>query len=982
MSSQRVQGSVALDQGISTAGDSVVSAGVLMRRRDPDIGLGGPLVEREQELATLGQGLVAALGGAGSSIVIEGAAGTGKSRLLSVAGNMARAAEMQVLSANASELERDFSFGVAIQLFEPEWTSTGPKDRAALLRGPARAAVALLERGSPEAAPSPVDQGYPLIHGLLWLAINLGSAGPLAMLVDDVHWCDRPSLQFLAYLADRLADLPILLIVAVRPDEAVAEQQALVARMSAPAAVILRPGPLTEAGVESLVQSAFPGADQAFVTTCARVTAGNPLLLMQLLAQLRTDGRPPDRDTAQRLTDLAPQAIVDSVVARLGTMPPEARMLASAIVVLGDGASLRHASRLAGLSSDAAAQAADGLAAVQMLRPGEPLSFVHPLIRSAIAASMPALARADAHGRAASILREDDVAAEIIAAHLLLSPAGADPNAVATLRAAARTALARGSAESAVRLLVRALAETSQPEVRAEILAELGQAEALDGLPGAIDRLAEAIKLTDSPRRRAELVLAQAQALYTRASYQQAAEVLDHALADLKVEDAALAAELESAYVSAASLVPSLAGDAWARRGRILEHLSDPPTPAQRSAVAHIAITASVLGEPRASVRELADLAWGDEALLQDGTVEGRSWPLLSGALLFADELERDLEICDAALADARDRGSPLAFATVSYCRSWPLYEQGRIVEAAANAEAALDARPLDSSTDLRAACGVLACCHLQTGQLDRAETALATIDDEEVRKSARYPFLLDVRAQLRLAQHRPEEALEDATHASELLQSEFAADNPGIVSWRSTEALAQLALGERHLARELAEEGLERARSIGVTRVVIRNLRVLGLAEDGAAGIERLTEAVRIGQRYPARLEYTHALVELGAALRRANERGAARRPLRKGLELSQEGGATALAEQAQTELTATGARRRRVQLSGVESLTPSERRVADLAAAGLTTRRIAESLFVTPKTVEYHLRHTYQKLDISSRTQLTDALGAQASS
>jgi DNA-binding NarL/FixJ family response regulator len=308
------------------------------------------------------------------------------------------------------------------------------------------------------------------------------------------------------------------------------------------------------------------------------------------------------------------------------------------------------------------------------------------------------------------------------------------------------------------------------------------------------------------------------------------------------------------------------------------------------------------------------------------------------------------------------------------------LYEQGRIVEAAANAEAALDARPVDSSTDVLAASGVLACCHLERGRLDEADSALATIEQEEVRTSGRYPFLLDVRAQLRLAQHRPEEALADATHAGERLQSEFAADNPGIVAWRSTAALAQLALGEPERARQLAEEGLKRARTIGVTRVVIRNLRVLGLADTGAAGIELLTKAVRIGQRYPVRLEYIHALVELGAALRRANERAAARRPLRKGLELSHRGGATALAEQAQTELTATGARPRRIQLSGVESLTPRERRVADLAAQGLTTRRIAEALFVTPKTVEYHLRHTYQKLGIRSRTQLTDALATDA--
>lgn len=161
----------------------------------------------------------------------------------------------------------------------------------------------------------------------------------------------------------------------------------------------------------------------------------------------------------------------------------------------------------------------------------------------------------------------------------------------------------------------------------------------------------------------------------------------------------------------------------------------------------------------------------------------------------------------------------------------------------------------------------------------------------------------------------------------------------------------------------------------------MIRDLRVLGLAKGGTAGIELLAEAVRIGHEYSPRLEYMHALVDFGAALRRANQRAAAREPLQKGLDLSHRGGLIALAMRAQIELTATGARTRRIQLAGVDSLTPSQRRVADLAARGLTTRRIAESLFVTPKTVEYHLRNVYQKLDISSRAQLADMLGGKES-
>jgi DNA-binding CsgD family transcriptional regulator len=120
-------------------------------------------------------------------------------------------------------------------------------------------------------------------------------------------------------------------------------------------------------------------------------------------------------------------------------------------------------------------------------------------------------------------------------------------------------------------------------------------------------------------------------------------------------------------------------------------------------------------------------------------------------------------------------------------------------------------------------------------------------------------------------------------------------------------------------------------------------------------------------------------ALVDLGAALRRTNQRAAAREPLQRADDLAREGGAQTLRERARTELQATGARpRREALLSGPASLTPSERRIAELAATGQSNREIALALFVTPKTVEYHLRNVYRKLDIATRRELTTALSA----
>ena len=142
--------------------------------------------------------------------------------------------------------------------------------------------------------------------------------------------------------------------------------------------------------------------------------------------------------------------------------------------------------------------------------------------------------------------------------------------------------------------------------------------------------------------------------------------------------------------------------------------------------------------------------------------------------------------------------------------------------------------------------------------------------------------------------------------------------------------------------------------------------------------GSSALREAVDLLGGTRARLSTPQALVDLGAALRRANRRKEARGPLREGLDRAHRCGAKALEERARTELEATGARPRKAVLTGVESLTPSERRVARMAAEGMTNREIAQSLFVTAKTVETHLRHVYPKLDVAKRTDLPDALDA----
>jgi DNA-binding CsgD family transcriptional regulator len=905
--------------------------------------------------------------------------------LLSAAGEIAGDSGMTVIGAQATELERDFPFGVAIQLFEPCFVTADRAAREDLFAGSARRAEELLagtwfDRGS-----ASTTGAYPVIHSLFWLACNLASASrdargerPLLMLVDDAHWSDPPSLRFLAYLAERIADLPIVLVVAIRDGHASADPSALAALRRASDSAALRPRALSRSGIAAVIQHHWPNVDEAFVSACARSSGGNPFLLVKLLEEVADRGHPPDAATASRLDELTPGSVLQSVLERLESTSAQARQVAHAIAVLGDGVSLPVVAELAGMDVESASRATDALAGEHLLTPGLPLAFRHPLIGSAVRASIAPAERGRAHCRAADLLRRQGAPPEQIAPHLLLAPPNGDPGAMRTLRAAASKALSSGAADIAVRLLKRALEERPAPEEYAELLADLGQAESAAGLPDAVERLEQAIEVTNEAPRRTELALAQAKALFDQARYEEAADALTAVVDEFDGSDPALRDEVDATFIATALFVPRLAEDAQRRGAKLLDRIGPAPSATQRRALAHMAHNASLRGRHRDTVVAIAERAWGDGHLLAVDSVEERPWQLLTTALLSVDEVERSLEIANTAVESARAEGSPTAYAAAGHCRAWPLYEQGRIDEAIADAEAALSVQPevWTRASHYRTAYATLALCHLQRGEFEPAETALSIIELPDVRETIHIPYLLEARARLRLAQHLPGDALRDATEAGRAMDR-FSFTSPGAVPWRTTAALAHLALGNGALARRLAAKELELARRCGLRRAEIRALRVLALTHRGEEAISLLSEAVELGHQLPPRLDLTEALLDLGAALRRANQRAAARGPLRAALELSERGGAKVLASRAQTELAASGARSRRVRRGGLEALTPSERRVGGLAARGLTTREMAEALFVTPKTVEFHLRNIYQKLDIGSRGELAARMG-----
>jgi DNA-binding CsgD family transcriptional regulator len=266
----------------------------------------------------------------------------------------------------------------------------------------------------------------------------------------------------------------------------------------------------------------------------------------------------------------------------------------------------------------------------------------------------------------------------------------------------------------------------------------------------------------------------------------------------------------------------------------------------------------------------------------------------------------------------------------------------------------------------------------VDAGDIRQAESELERVSLAETVPGLHVHFLVS-RARLRLEAGHPAAALEDLEAVGRHAES-MNFSNPAFLRWRSQAALALHRLGRLQEALELAREEVELSRRWEAPRAIGISLRALGLIEAGAAGERLLREAVEVLAESPARLEHARALIDLGAALRRANSRSEAREHLREGVDLAQRCGAAALVARGNAELAATGAHPRKGMLSGLEPLTASERRVAQLAAEEVSNKEIAQALFVTVKTVEVHLSRVYRKLDITSRRQLSGALSAPA--
>jgi predicted ATPase len=243
---------------------------------------------------------------------------------------LGQGAGVQVLGARGSELERSFSYGVVRQLFEPLVVSLPAEERDELLGGAAALAAPLFEPAQ-VAVEAAADSSLATLHGLYWLTANVAARRPLLLAVDDLHWCDLPSLRWLAYLLPRMEGLAVLVVAALRPEEPGEDRSLLGHIVSDPLAVAIRPAPLSvEAVTLFLRQVLSADAEDAFCAACQEETAGNPLLLRELAHAISAEGLAPTETNVSRLRALGARAGARAVSLRLSRLESEATALARA----------------------------------------------------------------------------------------------------------------------------------------------------------------------------------------------------------------------------------------------------------------------------------------------------------------------------------------------------------------------------------------------------------------------------------------------------------------------------------------------------------------------------------------------------------------------------------------------------------------------------------------------------------------------------
>ncbi|MCD9899105.1 DUF2791 family P-loop domain-containing protein [Streptomyces sp. MT29] len=919
------------------------------------------LVQREREIDLLDDSLRRAREGAGRLVLVEGEQGSGKTSLLQALRGTAEERGFRVLRACGSELESDFSWAVLRQLF----CDAAGGERSAAVRG--NPEVATVEKilsscGAEGDMLGPVRTNlHPIFRKMFRICREISADEPLLLMIDDAQWGDVESTRFITYLANRIEDYGILIVLTATCAKRGPISDLLMTASARPSASFHRLSPLTMEGARlQIVERVGHEVPESVLRTCFELTEGNPLHLAELLDEIIGQGLEPDEAAVPEISLITPVRVSWNVGSRLRKLPANAAALAEAIAVLDDQAEPRHCVGVTGLGEAELLDAAGCLRDADVLRPGTPYRFRRPVVRQVTYAQMSPQDRGSAHRRSARTLQAAGASPREVAEHLVRTDPVGDTWTVSVLHSASSGAMKEGEPNAAIRYLRHALAETLCEEREVATLARLGSAELRAHDPSAIERLREAKTRVGEPEGRRSVRIELGVALAASARYEEALTLLGQDREQTPEDTRAFAAVLSR-------LAPALSERT---------HTSFAPSAGRRSRAAVEALSRRA---PLRRVRRLASAALSAserEALHDTGVT---SAAIAAWTLAECDELAGAESALDDQLRRATRAGQLLTVDTVRSLRARVLYSSGRLAEAEATARSVLrhqratSLRPL--SVPLAAA--VLVHCLIDTCRPEEAEAFLGKTGlSRELPEAAMFLPLRAARGRLRIRLERFDDGLADIHRCRELVARHGWWHPSAVCDYLSDGVRAMVRSDGSERAIDLVMDELDRARAFGAARPLAVALRTYGELKGGARGIALIEQAQDMLAGLPDTLEHARTLIALGSARRRAGQRSEARRRLTAAMDLAGSIGAVALEHEARQELRLAGSRSVRGEAAAPAPLTPAEERVAWQAVKGLSNREIAQALFVTVKTVEWHLSQTYAKLGIGRRSELSDAL------
>lgn len=907
------------------------------------------------ELETLLRHAAGALTGTARAVLVRGPAGIGRTRLLTLA---------------RRHLEAD---GWAV------------RHAAGAQHGPARtrAVDTLLPPGPGSPPPAAGLSGLHHDRDVHQRALDLLAAGALALVVDDAQWCDETSLRSAEFILRHAAARPLLLVLAQRTDAPGPGTPVLAEILARGRCTLLEPSPLADTAIAHLAARIHGRpADERFVRRCAELTGGNPLLLDRLLTALHTLGIPPVGDAVHRLDAVHQCVLASRVPELLAAGPSRPRQVATALAVLGRAAPDLLAA-LCGLDVRAVESALTALRRIEAVVPGSP-PHMREDVRAGVLAAQPGPGLRDLRIRAARVLSDAGRPAPEVAEQLAPLDRIDEPWMFAVLRDAAAEAPTRATVRAAGRWLRGEAGRALTDAERGGLHVELARAASRTVVTPAhaLWHLRRALALTPDARGQAPVAVQYAMmALGTRRA-PEGLRLLERVLDGLSgpaADDAGPAGRDLRTTVESALLATAVNDRTALPAARARAAALPVPTghgPADRRLLAALSAFAALDGGSAARAAALARQALRAD---EPGTA---GWGVFcsSAVLALADCVDEALAALDRALSPAQEHPPLWPRRAALAGRSLILHGIGDVAAAARDARAA---------TEVTGPAGAPPLAHLALSSvlLSQGEAARAGVVLDQLARTARHVdrsvwerhLFLYTSGEVRRERGDLQGAL-DLWRRCGRSQEEAGIANPVLAPWWLPTATTLGRLGRGAEAAGLVEEALERTRGWGTPRALGLGLVAAASVVGGRERTELLAEAVETLAASPARLELARAEYRLGRELLALGDARAARGHLRQAIELATRCGSHALTATAREALVTAGGRMPQLAVAPVDSLTPSERRIATLAQRGHSNKKIAEALFITPRTVEMHLTNVYRKLDVRGRGDLPRGLGARA--